>query len=272
MAKTIHPVRVNHLNVVLEDFQGSIAHLNKVFGAEMLNDLGGKDWHACLIDIGDVIFEIFTPFNFFLNTRYGPHYLGIEYSVPSMPEAREVVAAHNVRIARDIVAAIHTHPADGFGSSFEFWDGVFHGNDKLTGGPMKGPAYWRDQHPLGLTGLKAHTHAVEDIDKATKFLGTFLDAKPAYDAARPDIDARARGFHIGDAILELVTPEGDGVLRRHLNRHGEGIRSTIFGVRDMGQARRHFAGLGVPLVAGTIPGSVAVPAEANLGLTFEFAE
>ena len=52
----------------------------------------------------------------------------------------------------------------------------------------------------------------------------------------------------------------------------EGIQSTIFGVRDLEQARRYFTEAGVTLVPGSAPGRLALPAEHNLGITFEFTE
>jgi len=70
----------------------------------------------------------------------------------------------------------------------------------------------------------------------------------------------------------LQTPTGSGELARHLYRYGDGIRSTLFRVSNIDQARRHLTGRGVPVVAGSAPGSLAIPAEANLGVIFEFIE
>jgi hypothetical protein len=271
MPRTIRPVRVNHMNVVVEDFDASVAHFQKLYGADFLLDLPQREWHACLIEIGRVIFEIFTPPAFLLNMRYGPHYLGIEYQA-DMDEVRETIAAHGIRIARDIGVALHTHPADCLGVSFEFFGGFFHDNEAILGKPMKSAGYWRDEHPLGLTGLKGYTLAVADMDAAKGFLESFLGAEVAYEAARPAVAGRALGFQVGDAVLELVTPTGEGELLRHLHRFGPGIRSTVFGTRDLEQARRYFIQRGAPLAPGSAPDSLAVPAEANLGLIFEFSE
>jgi hypothetical protein len=157
--------------------------------------------------------------------------------------------------------------------SYEFYDGYFHDRDwEMIGGKIKTAEYWRDSHPLGLTGLVGHTHAVDDIAAARAFLQSFLSAEPAYEAARPGIAAQAIGLKVADATIELVTPDGNGVLREHLLRHGEGIRSAVFGVRDVEQARRYFDERGVPLIPGTTDGGFAVPAEVNRGLIFEFCE
>ena len=42
-------------------------------------DLPQRELHACLIEIGRVIFELFVPHEFLTTVRYGPHYVGIEY-------------------------------------------------------------------------------------------------------------------------------------------------------------------------------------------------
>jgi len=272
MANQIHCVRVNHMNVVAQDFGATVGHFQDLYGAEFLVDLPRPEFHAGLVEMGRVIFELFSPHEFLLNARYGPHYVGVEYQA-DMDEVRAAVASHGVRIVRDIGIALHTHPADCFGVAFEFYGDYFHDRDwPALGGKIKPAEYWREDHPLGLTGLKGYSIAVADIESATAFLQSFLAAEPLYEAPRPAIAARAVGLRVADSIVELVTPVAEGELRRHLHRFGDGIRSTLFGVRDLDQARRYFAARGVDLAPGAAPDSFAVPAEANRGVLFEFSE
>lgn len=270
---TIRCQRVNHMNLVLEDFDASVAHLAKVYDAEFMLDMPQTEWHACLVETGQVIFELFVPHQWLTNARYGPHHVGLEYQA-DVDQVRAAIAERGIRITRDIGIAVHTHPADCFGVAFEFYGGYFHDNDwaLLGGGKMKSPAYWRDEHPLGLTGLKAYTVAVHDIDAADKFFRSFVGGEPVYEAARPAVAGRAIGLQVADAVVELVTPTGGGELQRHLHRYGDGIRSTVFGVRDIAQARRYFTERGMETIEGSLPNSIAVPAESNLGVIFEFAE
>jgi hypothetical protein len=271
MATTIRPVRVNHMNVVLENFDASVAHFQKVYGAEFVVDIPHASMHACLVETGRVIFELFFPNEFLLASRYGPHYLGVEYQA-DMEVVREAVAERGMRIVRDIDVALHTHPADGFGMSFEFYSGYFHDMDwPLLGGPIKKADYWLEQ-PLGLTGQKGYTLAVHDLDAASAFLQSFVGAEPVYETARPNAGAHAIGLKVGDAVIEVIAPTGDGLIRDHLFKHGQGIRSTLFGVRDLDQARRHLSTQGVEMIQGVAQDTLAVPAEANIGLIFEFSE
>jgi catechol 2,3-dioxygenase-like lactoylglutathione lyase family enzyme len=273
MAKPIRPIRVNHINVVLEDFEVSRAHFCELYGAEHLKDLPSREWNACLFSIGRTIFEQFSPHDFLLNARYGPHYVGIEYEA-DMDDVRAAVEAHGLRIIRELGIALHTHPADSFGVSFEFFGDGFHERKwDLTGGELMKPAeYWRDEHPLGVTGLKGPSIAVADIDAALRFMKSFVGAEPVYEAPRPAVAGRAVGLHLGDAGLEFLTPTGDGPLAQHLHRMGDGIRSTVFQVRDIERAKGYFAERGVGLVPGDADGAWAVPAKLNRGVMFEFTE
>lgn len=272
MSKSIRCQRLNHVNVVFQDFDASVQHLRARYGADFLLDLPQREWHACLMEMGRVIFELFVPYEFLTNARYGPHFLGAEYQA-NMDEVRAAIAAHDIRIVRDIGLAVHTHPADCFGIAFEFYEGYFHDNDwPLLGGKMKTAAFWRNEHPLGLTGLEAMTVAVENLEAASGFLQSFVSAEKIHDAPRSSIGARAAGLQLADSVIELVTPSENGILARHLRRYGEGIRSIVFGVRSLEQARRYFGEGGLEIVEGSAPGRIAVPAEVNRGVIFEFSE
>ena len=268
----IRTVRVIHVNIVHEDFDATVAHYRDLYGGMVVMERLQPTWHACLMDVGRVLFELFVPDEFFLHTRYGPHYLGIEYQVDDMDEVREVLASRGIRVARDLDVALHAHPADCHGVSLEFFDGYFHDNDDVLDTPMRSAEYWRDEHPLGLTGVLGCTIAVTDMARALDDFRAVLHSEVVYEAARPAVSGTAVGLQIADAVVELVAPDGDGPLRQHLVGHGEGIRSTVLEVRDLDQARRHFRDRGVEMVPGTAPDTWAIPAAQNLGVIFEFSE
>jgi catechol 2,3-dioxygenase-like lactoylglutathione lyase family enzyme len=272
MPKSVKARRLSHMNVVVADFDASVRHFEDLFGGVFMKDLDGPNWHAYLVEIGGVIFEPFVPKNFMLHGRIGPHYLGVEYEA-DMDEARGAVADHGIRIMRDIVEAIHTDPFDGFGVDYEFFGGTFYGPDaKHVTTPTKPEGYWIDGHPIGFTGLKGYTHAVADIEAASRFLQSFLEARPQYTVDRPHLAARAVGLQVADDLVELVSPVGPGPLLDEMLRTGQGVRSTLFGVTDIERARAYFLGRGVRLVEGTAPGSFAIDPRDNLGLLFEFAK
>jgi hypothetical protein len=200
----------------------------------------------------------------------------MEYEA-GITEVRAALDAHGVRIIRDLKVACHTDPADCFGVDFEFYDGSFYENvDPNTAAHMVGQVrpkdYWRNEHPLGLHGLKAYTLGVSDIGAAQRFVQSLLSGEVVYDELRAGIAARAIGLQVADSVIELLSPTGDGATRRELERSGEGIRSLVFRVRDLNQAKHYFAHRNVELLDGTASSRFLVSPAANLGLSFEFSE
>jgi catechol 2,3-dioxygenase-like lactoylglutathione lyase family enzyme len=269
----INCLHMNHLNVVVHDFDASVARLGELLGARFNADMPQDEWHAGLINLGGVLFEVFSPKEFLLNARYGPHYVGIEYQVPDVSDARRAVLDKGLRIVRDIGLAIHTHPADTFGVALEFFDKNFHAQENPRWiEPFKPLEYWRDEHPLGCTGLKRYSVAVADLDAATRFFEDFLGAKVLYETQRPAAVATARGLALADSVVEIMTPVGSGVVEDHLGRYGDGIRSTVFEIGDLDKAQRYFTDRGVAVHAGDADDTFAIAAEDACGVLFEFSE
>ena len=88
MSLTIKTKQVNHVNCVMEGYEVSLAFFQNTYDAEYLLHVGKEDAYACLFQIGRVIFEQFSPRMWLLNSRYGAHYLGIEFQVESLDVAR----------------------------------------------------------------------------------------------------------------------------------------------------------------------------------------
>jgi len=267
-------LHVNHVNVLVEGFGESVAHFSNLYGAQFIRDLPAEEHHACLLVIGTVIIELFAPEDFFLHRRYGPHHLGLEYQVPDMDEARSAFRARGARIVRDGGTYFYTHPGDSFGISFEIYGRNFHteGTGKPYLEPIKPLEYWRDRHPLGCTGLKGYRLAVSDLEAATAFFTDFAGATVSSEAVRPKTASRAVSLTLAETTVDIVTPTGDGPLQQYLLRHGDGICSTIFSVRDIQQATDYFAERDILTTPGDTEGSIAIPPERNRGILFEFAE
>lgn len=271
MTRSVRCRKASHTNIVVEDLDKTITHFEAVFGGSLMLDLPGEHWHACLIEVGGLIIELFEPTHFLLHGRIGPHYLGIEYEV-DMEEARAAVADHGMRIIRDIGQAIHTDPFDGFGVDYEFFGGSFYGPDAPhVTTRTKTAEYWAS-HPVGFDGFIGYTHAVIDLAAACDFLKSFLAAEPVYEVERIALNARAIGMQVADDICELVSPVGEGELMRAMLTTGQGIRSTLYGVKQVAAARDYFERSGLRVIAGTAEGSIAIDPRDNCGILFEFQE
>lgn len=270
MADGIAPVRVNHMNIVMEDFDESVQHFKNLFDAEFVVDLPSPAFHACLVAMGGGIIELFVPEAYLLSARYGPFHLGVEYQA-DMDVVRQVIADQNIRIIRDIGVALHTHPDDTLGVSFEFYSLGFHEKEwPLLGRPILPVDHWTKNHALGMTGLKGYSIVVADIDAGLAFLRGFFATETVYDETRPALNARAIGLQVSDTVIELLAPLGAGELEDYLKRAGPGIRSTLFNVADLDVARAYFKGRGVDVLPGSTPDRILVPEKANRGLLFEF--
>jgi hypothetical protein len=258
------------MNLVLEDYDASVAHMRDLYGAELMVEFPQKEWQACLVDLGRGLFELFVPYDFLFCARYGAHHVGVEYQA-DMDTVRAAIAERGIRIIRDIGVALHTHPADCFGVAFEFYDGSFHERDwDLLGGTIKPAAYWRDTHPLGITRHKGYNLAVRDGEGTARFLESFLGAALLYETDRPGLAARARVYRVADGEVELLTANGPGPLADHLRRYGDGIYATQYEVPDLDQAATYFAAKGAAHVPGSAADSLAIPSTANRGVVFEF--
>ena len=274
MSDSLDCLHMNHLNAVIEDFDESIEHFTKVFGAQFNHDLPGEHWHACLLTIGGVMFEIFSPTVYLLHARMGPHYVGVEYVVPDVAAARAETLERGLRVIRELEVAFHVHPAGAFGVAWEFFDQSFQDLDSPPvpyAEPIRSADSWLE-HPIGYTGLKRYSVVVADLEAARDFVQSYLGASLLYEEERPAVEARALGFELGDTVLELLSPVGEGPIERFLARYGEGIRSTVFAVKDLERASAYLRDQGFELHPGDAPGSIALAPEDNMGLLFEFSE
>jgi catechol 2,3-dioxygenase-like lactoylglutathione lyase family enzyme len=274
MTAPITCLSMNHINAVVDDYDASVARFTDLYDAQLVMDMPRDEWHACLIVFGGaVMFELFAPHDDLLHARFGPHYVGIEYQVTDVEAARQAIIARGGRVLRELGVAFHAHPRECHGVAWEFYSESFHAIPAPVPyiEPIRPASHWSDEHPLGVVGLKRYSLAVEDLDAARGFVEGLLGGTVLYEEGRPDVEARAVGIALGDTVVELMAPTGEGVISRHVARWGDGIRSTVFQVKDVEEARTYFKGKGVDLVAGDAPGTLAIRPEDNCGILFEFS-
>lgn len=274
MAKALAPSHMNHINALVEDFDAMVERYTDLYGAQFNMDMPGEHWHACLMTIGGVMFQFMAPHQYILNARMGPHYFGIEYVVPDVEEARQEVSARGLRIVRELGPAFHMHPEGALGVAWEFFNLSFQDRENP---PVPYPEpIWSDttfaEQPMGWLGLQRFSMVVGNLQEATEFCTSFLGTSVLYEEDRPAVGATAKGFQLGDTTLELLCATGPGEINDFHARYGDGIRSTVFKVNDVGAATAHLTSKGVSLRDGDAPGVVAIAPEDNEGLIFEFSE
>jgi hypothetical protein len=282
--RPIELITMNHLNAIVDGYDATVEHLSTVFDAQMNRPIPGHpdnpdDTDACLITVGDVIFELFAPRRRGERGQgrrldlFGDHYVGVEFKVPDVAAAREQCAELDVRIINDLDRFFYTYPGSCLGISWELWDGSWREHLGPAGvGPLHPRTYWRDDHPLGLDGLDRVGVAVRDLETAIDRLTVVTGASMLERSGHPRAVATGAALQVGDTVFELLAPTGEGPVSAHLDRYGEGIRSTVFKVMDLGRVEKHLAEKGIDLVPGDREGTLAVPAEQNHNLLFEFSE
>jgi len=273
MADKWQLVGMNHINAIVDGYADAMHHFRDRLGFDVPHEIpdSGDGTEAALMVLGGVMFEFFAPKERGekgqgkLLDKFGDHYIGIEYQVADLAEARALVAEKDIRIINDLGAAFFTYPGNSFGIAWEIYDGNFAHYHK--------PAeYWLNEHPMALQGVAHVTVAVSDSEAAVARLLELTNAtvtgKVAHSAARSE----GTRLRVGNIDWEIVQPTGDGPVAEYLARYGDRIRSTVFKASDLSKVEGYLKAQGFDTVPGDADGSVAIPAAQNKNLLFEFTE
>ena len=272
MTEKVGCIELAHINLCTRDFDASMDHFQKLFGAQFVHDIPAPQWHAVLLYMGGLLFELFVPEHWLLNARYGAHWVGLEYQIGDVAETRRNLQGRGLGLVRDIGIAIHSEPEECFGVALEFYDRSFFSDDPVTWiEPLKPASYWRDEYPIGYTGLARYSIAVGDHESALHFYDDLFDLKVIYEQHRPRLNARVSSIQLADTVVELLSPTGPGPIADQLHRYGDGMRSVVFGVADLDRTARHFADHGITLVPGDRDDTLAIRPADNLGVMMEFS-
>ncbi|MGE0878555.1 MAG: hypothetical protein AB7L13_17740 [Acidimicrobiia bacterium] len=283
MSTYLEILRVNHINHIASDYDATLAHYQDLFGGQFLMKIGANDFtDGCLVDVGGEIFELLIPK--ILDkaegkqlSKFGPHYQGVEYWVPSKDEAVEAVKARGIGLLYERSNDFLTKAPDTRGVALQIYDGNWHaegGHWNYTN--QKRPeSYWRDEHPIGFTGLRQMSFATDDLEGSVAFWLDLTGGRETYRAARPNATATAVGLDIGTNAsipVEIIAPTGEGSLARYIDKYGTRIRATTFGVIDLGRTEKYFASKGIRMLPGDLPDSLMIDPEQNFMAIFQFVE
>jgi catechol 2,3-dioxygenase-like lactoylglutathione lyase family enzyme len=107
--------------------------------------------------------------------------------------------------------------------------------------------------------------AVRNAEQAIARFEELFDARYDHDGdAGPPLGARMVGVTVGTDSIHLAQPTGDGLVRDHIEKWGEGIIGVVFTARDVGAVAERLRANGVePLTDGTV---AFIPAVQAFGL------
>lgn len=110
------------------------------------------------------------------------------------------------------------------------------------------PAFWPDEHPLGITGGPTIKVASPDPKQAAADLASLV-GRPDYDVERSHFNAVGYGVRFAGHAIEFVGSASGGdhdLVGGFLAEHGPRIFSTTYLVRDFSGARAALAAEHVP--------------------------
>jgi catechol 2,3-dioxygenase-like lactoylglutathione lyase family enzyme len=253
--------RLYHLIHIVDDLDAAQAFYGSVFPLETYTDHEWSDFDKRLASLSIVtenfVIEVIQPSRAEEDRdvslpkfahRFGSRLHSMAWYSDDVPALAERFRAAGIRVLDGGYGTIFTHPKDTFGQ-LQFQTGppeVPVPDPRLVPGWTPSPASL--EHPLGLVRASHVTTMVSDLDAATKLYEGPLDAQLVHEQA--DDDARHAYFLVGtDTIVDLAEPLRPGTaLHDDLERNGQLPHSFTMLVRDLDDARRHLAHVGVPVV------------------------
>lgn len=145
----------------------------------------------------------------------------------------------------------------------------------LPGDPRRDPewkpAYWRDEHPLGIEGLQSIGVSAPSLDEARELFAGKFDWPEIAARALPGDDAECAAFNMGDTVIEATVPRADETaLAKHVTET-KGIYCLTFKVRSAQAAADYLRGKGLELV-GDVTDRFAIKPEQAHGRLIYFTE
>lgn len=129
--------------------------------------------------------------------------------------------------------------------------------------PEWSPAFWRDEHPLGIEGLQSIGVSAPSLDEARNVFAGKFDWPEIASRALPGDDAECAAFDIGDTVIEAMVPNsGETPLARHVTDI-KGIYCITFKVRSAHAAADYLRGKGLELIGNADDRFAILPEQAH---------
>ena len=250
--RSIKVLRHGHINQFAKNYDHVMAFYREVFDADVFlefeePDFGGKN---AVYVAGSTAFELFAPTDPNLSigasiTRFGERWHSLEWTVPNLDEAVEVINEHGIRITdRSPGNYVFLHPRDCFGLCLEITDHFFPGDPRDQDEWIASQG--ANTNPVGINGGPVITLCVPSVDSAINWITTFTGQEVDHDH-RPTHQL-GRAVNFGDHVIEFVTPSPlseDDKLRETLEARGASMFAVTLPVTSLERTSAYLASKGL---------------------------
>ena len=250
--RSITVLRHGHINQFAKDYDHVLGFYRDVFDADVFlefeePDFGGKN---AVYVAGSTAFEVFAPTNPNLSigasiTRFGERWHSLEWTVPNLDQAVEIIEEHGIRITdRSPGNYVFLHPRDCFGLCLEITDHFFTGDpsDHHDWDVSKGA----NSNPVGVNGGPIITLCVDNVDAAINWISTFTGTP--VDGNHKATHQLGRAVNFGDHSIEFVSPSPlteDDQLRATLEARGASMYSVTLPVTNLQATSNYLSSKGL---------------------------
>jgi hypothetical protein len=270
--------RLGHANHVASSYDASKDAYERIFGGYFFREWGQPEHGTknALITVSDTCLELFgvtdpeQPLGRWATRQGGGAWHSIEWTIPSQDEGDDILREHNIRITdRTPGGYTFTHPRDCHGICLELTEAHFADDPREDPSREGQPAFWADEHPLGITGLACIRVTAKDAMESADWLTGITGVDVGYDRPRAVVGGRGVGVPLPGHTIEFIEPAGDGAIQQLVAERGERIHSLSYTVKDLDAAREHLRSIGVATEPGTVERSLHIDPAVTQGALFE---
>lgn len=98
-----------------------------------------------------------------------------------------------------------------------------------------------------ITGVHHIAFVVDDLEETADSFEYMYDMEPVFEGGSDDWNVAYRLYRAGEAIVELVTPTGEGWFQDYLDEEGEGFFHVAYAVEDIRAAMAELERRGIRL-------------------------
>jgi catechol 2,3-dioxygenase-like lactoylglutathione lyase family enzyme len=125
-------------------------------------------------------------------------------------------------------------------------------------------------HANGARSVSSVAVAVKDLQEAVRLYSVLFDMEPFRRDEVTDLTATRASFDVRGFTIDLLSPTGNGPVRKSLERDGEGPFEVKIEVEDLMRARLALSG--VEFTENAAQGELRPPTEASLGARLGFTK